>query len=176
MLGTGARKVLVAMAVLLFIANTSLAGEAEDAVELLKLSFKCPRRAVLGAPWHHISRYIGDSKTFSMIVNARLQVKYPVMVETTTTTTGKYRDLKIEACSWCGTQELGLVCRKERCLQVIKVYNRSVGFGNNDKNDHKVVRSGDNDTVAYLCDRETLENVKLAVGLLILLNRTEGNE
>jgi hypothetical protein len=68
---TSSAQGLIGIATLLFLIGGTLANEAQDAVELLRLSSQCPQKvSALGN--HEIAVYTGDQHRFSVRVERSL--------------------------------------------------------------------------------------------------------
>jgi hypothetical protein len=146
-------RVLVIVAPFLMIGN-SFADEASDAVELLKQSFKCPKKAdMIG---HSIDAYVGDERTFSLKTNRSDGVALGGgRGSVTLTFTADYE--KLASAIHYSRIYISLSCKgKAKCIHQTSTDEPDIysnGIGGID-----------------LCDADTAANIKLAIDTLIRLS------
>jgi hypothetical protein len=156
----------LAVTALLFVTDASLAGDAADAVELLRQSFKCAKK-IEPSGQHVIYAYIGSEGMFSLSMN--ISYVSNGVRNYSSTYTADFDKLASAPLSPSAPDTIGLNCKESlKCIQ-ITLMGGLIGYWSQISNRPCLMPTAGHCGFT-LCDAETAANAKLAIDTLIRLN------
>jgi hypothetical protein len=171
--GRGMEKLGILLAGILIPFNCCMAGEVEDAVELLSEALKCPNkfdwREESGDVhvFHIINRFVGDTKTLRIQIN----IRFDSGAEVTRFISAKFADLYPNGGVFTDSirhkQYINLNCAIDGCVTYFTTQLYGDAFVPYPLEDE----DGASPTTV-VCDEDNANFVKLAVDTLIRLNTT----